>query len=131
MTVTLLAIAAAIAVDDAGRRLAALVALALKRADVTQDYVSLVTGIPRNKLSEQLAGKVPFTGLCRILANRALKDETDFWFELTAIFADQVNRAVVSIDLGHIVSKLEEIVGAPKRMARMDLPNELEQRERA
>lgn len=110
----------AVAVDEAGRRLAATVAHALKRADVTQDYVSRVTGIPASKLSDQLAGKVPFTGLCRILASAELKNETDFWLELLDLLADGVNRAFVPRDLGYVIAKLEMLVGAP-RMVKADL----------
>jgi hypothetical protein len=115
LTVTLLAIGVwTVAVDESARRFAATVAIALKRADVTQDYVSRVTGIPPNKLSNQLAGKVPFTGLVRILASRELRDETDFWLELMDLLADGVNRALVPMDLGYVIAKLELLVGAPR-----------------
>lgn len=112
--------AATVVADAAGQKLAALVALAMKRADLTQDYVARCTGIPPNKLSEQLAGKTPFTGLYRILSNVELRQETELWCELVELLAHEIDRRVVPVDLGTIVAKLEEIVGKPKA-ARMDL----------
>lgn len=101
-----LLIFSAVVVNEASRQLAATIALVLKRADLTIDYVSRVTGIPPNKLSDQLAGKVPFTGLCRILASDELRSETEFWPEFIGLCAKRV---------GCIVATIEDVVHASKR----------------
>ena len=126
MTLTLFALTTAVYVlDEASRRLAALVSLAMQKADITQDYVSRCTGIPAARLSDQLAGKAPFTGLCRILANDELRTETDLWLELTDLFAGRVDRMLAPLQYADVIERLkriEDLIGRPRRMARMALP---------
>ena len=101
--------------------LAALTKDAMRRADLTQDYVARVTGIPPNKLSEQLSGQRPFTGLVRF-GCREMREETDFWTEFAAGLADRVDKALVPRDLGSLVSGVEELIGTKRRMVKAGLP---------
>lgn len=122
MTLTFCFLAAAVVAADAStRRLASTVARAMQRAGLTQDYVARCTGIPPNKLSLQLSGQAPFTGLCRILISEELRRETDFFQELVALLAEQVDRALVPRDLGRLVAKVERLTER-KTMARMESP---------
>lgn len=119
ITLTGVGIGAALAIDAAALVLVADVRLAMKRADLSLDFVSRVTGIPPQRLSDQLNGKTPFTGFWRF-ATREMR-ETDFWTEFIEIQADRVNRVVVRADVGALISKLDSLVG-PKPMAKADLP---------
>lgn len=94
--------------------LARSVRLAMKRADLTLDYVSRVTGIPIQRLSDQLNGKTPFTGFCRFFSGEMR--ETDFLEEWLAIVADGVGRIVLPRGV-----QLMVVSDAPKRMAKADL----------
>jgi hypothetical protein len=101
--------------------LASITAQAMDRAGLTQDYVSHVTGIPANKLSDQLAGKVPFTGFCRF-GYQEIRRDTQFWPEFANVLADQVDRALVPRDLGTLLERVTELVSGQKRMLKADLP---------
>lgn len=129
MTVMTIALVGTVVADCAARKLATTVALALKRADVTQDYVARVTGIPPNKLSLQLSGQAPFTGLCRILISHELRHETDFWQELVMLMAQSIDRALVPNDIAALVSKVDQLVNK-KHMAKAALIV-MDQQERA
>ena len=127
MTVTLLACGlgltlGAAAVDATTADLLADVRLALKRADLSLDYVARCIGIHYSKLSRQLAGDEPFTLCWRILASSEIR-QTEFWPEFLALRAARVDRAVVSSTLGQLVASVSELVAATKKpMAKMELP---------
>lgn len=108
--------AAALAIDHAARELVGDVRLAMKRADLSLDFVSRVTGVPPQRLSDQLNGKTPFTAFWRFTA-REIR-ESGFWLELVALRAARVDRYVVNREIGHLIERVEELVGQ-KPMARM------------
>lgn len=114
---TLFLLAATIAVDAAARKLAAAFRLAMKRADLSLDYVSRVIGVPPNKLSNQLLGKVPFTAAWRFFVGEMR--ETGFASELLAIFAADLDRAL--LPRGVVVVYAEAPERIPKRMAKASL----------
>lgn len=120
ITVTLLTVGAALAIDAAARELVADVRLAMKRADLTLDFVSRVTGVPPQRLSDQLNGKVPFTGFWRFWVGE-MRD-TDFRPEFLEIQAERVNRLLVRVDLGALIAKLDQLVGS-KPMVKAALPS--------
>lgn len=122
MTVILpAAVLAALAVDAATHELLTDVRLAMKRADLSLDYVARCCLVPPEKLSHQLAGRLPFTYCWRILANAEIR-ESDFWPELLALRAERFDRALVSSELGVLVARVTALVDAVKKpMARMDL----------
>lgn len=111
---------AAIAIDAAARQLLADVKLAMKRADLSQDFVCRVTGVPLQRLSDQLNGKTPFTAFWRF-ATQEMRD-TGFWLEFVDIQAARVNRELVRVDLGALISKLDAFVGG-KPMVKAALPS--------
>lgn len=120
MTVTSIAIWSAVltgasAIDT---WLASIADEAMDRAGLTQDYISLVTRIPPARLSDQLTGKLPFTGFVRFGCEE-IRTKTTFWMEFAVVLADRVDRAVVPTDLGRLVSGLEELLGQKRRMAKM------------
>lgn len=97
--------------------LASIAAEAMKRADLTQDYVSRVTRITPARLSDQLSGKLPFTGLVRFGCEE-IRLHTDFWTEFADVLAARVNCALVPRDLGSLLAGVEELVGMKRRMAK-------------
>ena len=96
-------------IDEAARDLAADAKLAMKRADLSLDFVARVINVPRPKLSEQLNGNLPFTFLCRF-AGREMW-ETDFWAEFLELRARRIDRALVSSSLGRLVVAVERLAG--------------------
>lgn len=119
MSVACVALGATV-VDAAAKELAADVRLAMKRADLSLDYVSRVLGVPGPRLSDQLLGKLPFTYFWRFTA-REIR-ESDFWTELLAIEAERYHATLVLLpELSTLIHRVEELVGH-KPMARMDLP---------
>jgi hypothetical protein len=130
MTVTLYALlGAAFTIDASSRLLVADVRLAMKRADLSIDYVARVIGVAPNKLSDQLNGKTLFTAFARFGCDE-LRRETEFWLEFTAIQAERVNRELVRANLGELIAKVEELISG-KRMLRMALPVTEQMKERA
>lgn len=121
VTVTLCLVgAAAYVIDEGARELAADVKLAMKRADLSVDFVARVIGVPRPKLSDQLNAVTPFTSFWRFTA-REIRD-SDFWPELLELRARRLDRALVKSDLARLVMRVEQLVGAePKRMAKAAL----------
>ncbi len=107
------------AIDAAAKQLAADVARAMKRADLTQDYVARVLGIPPSKLSLQLSGQLPFTTLWRFFVNVEMQ-QTDFRLEFFDIQAERIDRRMVAMDLGALVTSLQDAFGK-KPMAKMAL----------
>lgn len=101
------------------RHLGQLVALAIRKAGLTDDYVSLVTGIPRNKLSEMLSGKVRFTGLDRILLSRDIREDTLFWLYFADGLANEMAHAIVPRDLGTLLGHVERFFGEKRQMAKI------------
>jgi predicted XRE-type DNA-binding protein len=128
VTVTLGLFSAAIAIDECARQLAADVALAMKRADLTQDFVSRCINVPRPKLSDQLAGKASFTTLWRFFVVREIR-ESEFLVELLDILGQRVDRALVQSDIARLVATVDALLGrqhareARKRMAKASLPS--------
>lgn len=57
ITLMAYAVCGAAVIDHAARELAADARLAMKRADLTLDYVARATGVPHSRLSDQLNGK--------------------------------------------------------------------------
>ena len=108
-TLLLFIAGAALVVDEAARELGALVKLAIKRADLTQDQVARFIGVPIPKLSDQLNGKVPFTSLWRFFVAPEMR-ETDFVSELLGVLAPRVNLALVSQDIGDVLAGLTELL---------------------
>lgn len=106
---TMVTIGAVLAIDRAARDLVADVRLAMKRADLSVDFVSRCTGVPPSRLSDQLNGKTPFTAFWRF--GTAEMRETDFWVEFLELQAERVDRMLVSRDLGTLVAKVEAMVG--------------------
>jgi hypothetical protein len=100
--------------------IASIASEAMKRADLTQDYISRVTRIPAARLSDQLSGKLPFTGFVRF-GCREIRENTFFWTAFVEVLADRVDRAVVPVDVARLVAGVEELVGQKRRMARMSL----------
>ena len=122
MTVTLFAWAVALyAAKEIDTWLASIAREAMRRADLTQDYISRVTGIPVARLSDQLSGKLPFTGLVRF-GCAEIREETDFWLEFADVLAHQLHRDLVPSDWGRLIAGVEELVGAQRRMAKASLP---------
>jgi hypothetical protein len=122
MTPALLAIGflgAGVALDETARQLAADVRLAMKRADLSLDYVSRVLVVPPNKLSDQLNAKAHFTYLRKFFISRELREETDFLSEFFDIFADRINRIALPRGVSVLFAKVD---GTPKRMAKAELP---------
>ena len=115
----MLLLGAALAIDAA---LAASARLAMKRADLSLDYVSRVTGIPIQRLSDQLNGKTPFTGFWRFFAGEMR--ETDFLDEWLPLVADGIERIVLPRGV-----QLLFVGDATKRMAKADLPLTAERRQ--
>lgn len=126
ITVMLLAGGATVVLDRASRQLVADVRLAMKRADLSLDYVSRVTGIPPSRLSDQLNGKTPFTGFWRFWVGE-MRD-TDFRIEFLELQAGHVDRLLVRVDLGALIQRLDELVTST-RMAKANLtaPEQKEQ----
>ena len=109
-------------VDEAAKQLAADVKLAMKRADLSLDYISRVLSVPVSRLSDQLNGKTPFTFFWRF-SHREIRDLTEFWPEFMDIQADRMNRLLVRADLGRLIARLDESLAAcPKRMVKAALP---------
>lgn len=115
ITVTLFA-GAAMAVDAV---LAADARKAMKRADLTLDYVSRVTGVPMSRLSDQLNGKTPFTAFWRFFTGEML--DTDFRAQFIDIQCERLDRVPVPRQLGDLLARVEELIGV-KPMQKMDLP---------
>jgi hypothetical protein len=114
--ITFVGIAASLAIDAV---LAADAKLAMKRADLTLDYVSRVTGIPLQRLSDQLNGKTPFTGFWRFFTGEMR--ETDFFHEFMEIQCRRMGGTYCPTGLGELVDSvrtLVEIAGEKKRMAK-------------
>lgn len=107
---------------DGRLKLAASVAVAMKRADMTQDYVQRVTQMSGSKLSDQLAGKDRFTGLCRILESDEIQQHTDFWIEWLSIQAEAHGRVLLPKDHGVLLAKVDRLLdGLTKPMVKAGL----------
>ncbi len=110
---------AAYVIDQAARDLVADVKLAMKRSDLTLDFVSRVIGVPTNKLSDQLNGKLAFTSFWRFTASELR--EAGFWVELLDIRARRVDRVLMRSDLATLVGLVEQLVQERKHMAKASL----------
>lgn len=123
---TLMLFAAAFVINELGRALIEDVKLAMKRSNLSLDYVARVTNTPISRLSDQLNGKDPFTAFCRFYASDELRDKTMFWQEFQPLQDARINRLCLAVDLGALLTKVEALtalVGArPKVMARAGLP---------
>lgn len=115
----LYAATAAYVIDAAARDLVVDVRLAMKRADLSLDYVARATGVPHSRLSDQLNGKTPFTAFWRFTAPD-IRD-SDFWIEFLTLRVERVDRSVVMRDLGRLVGAVEVLIGH-KPMQKMALP---------
>lgn len=110
VTVTLCLLSgAAFVADQATRDLAKDAHDAIKNSNVTIDYVARVIRAPRQKLSDQLHGKAPFTLFCR-LANHELIAHSDFWPYFLELRAERFHRSLVSADLGRVVAGVERVI---------------------
>lgn len=124
MVFALTGCAAAFAVDQ---QLAADAKLAMKRADLSLDYVSRAIGhedkpYSLSKLSDQLNGKTPFTAFWRFFVGDMR--ETAFREEFFAIQADRIGHAFIpNAQIAGLVSRLDFLLGTvPKPMLKADLP---------
>lgn len=97
-----------IVIDQAARDLAADAKLAMKRADLTLDFVSRVTRVPLSRLSDQLNGKTPFTSLWRFYAFEEMR-QTDWRVEFGELQADRIQRLLVSADFRELLSKVDAL----------------------
>lgn len=114
--------AAAFAIDECARLLISDVRLAMKRADLSLDFVARTIKVPIPKLSDQLNGKTPFTSWWRF-ASKEIR-ATDFWLEFHDIEAGRLNRMLVRYDVGRILAGVDELVEdmrGRKRMAKATL----------
>jgi hypothetical protein len=112
-------------IDDCARLLVADVRLAMKRADLSLDYVARCIAVPIPKLSDQLNGKTPFTAWWRF-ACLEIRRDTTFWLEFAELQAARVDRVLVRADVGTLIAKVEALVGH-KPMARMAMPSAQQQ----
>jgi hypothetical protein len=85
------AVGAALQIDEAARDFCADVRMAMKRADLSLDFVARSIRVPGNKLSRQLHGYDPFTYFWRFTALDVL-----FWLELTRIRAQRLGGELVT-----------------------------------
>lgn len=104
---------AAMAVDAV---LAADARKAMKRADLTLDFVSRATGVPYSRLSDQLNGKTPFTAFWRFFTGEML--DTDFRAEFLEIQCERLDRVPVPRQLGLLVAGLDELLSTKRVMAK-------------
>ena len=118
MYTVIIVLGAAIAIDAV---LAADAKLAMKRADLTLDYVSRVTGVPLQRLSDQLNGKTPFTSFWRLFTGEMR--ETDFLSEFLDIQATRIDAVMVRGEkLAGLVLRMDFLLGStPKPMAKAEL----------
>lgn len=121
---TLVGVGSALVIDAAARELVADVRLAMKRADLTLDYVACVTKVPYQRLSDQLNAKTPFTSFWRFTC-REIK-ETRFWPEFLKLQEERFGYEQVSRDLGMLIAKVAELVNHKPVMAKaaLELPTE-------
>ena len=104
-------ISATLAIDSAAMQLVADIKLALKRADLSLDEVSYATGVPIQRLSDQLNGKTPCTCLWRLLVAPGMRD-TFFRLEFFTIQAERIDRAVVTVDLSRLLAGVEKLTSS-------------------
>jgi hypothetical protein len=118
ITLTFFTILGALAIDG---QLAADAKTAIKRADLTLDYVSRVTGIPIQRLSDQLNGKTPFTGFWRLFTGEMR--QTDFALEFFDIQAGRIDAVVLRGErLIGLVMRMDVLLGStPKPVAKASL----------
>lgn len=117
----MLFLGAAIAIDAV---LAADAKLAIRRADLTLDYVSRVTGVPMQRLSDQLNGKTPFTSFWRLFTGEMR--QTDFAIEFYEIQLQRADAVIVRGErLASMVLRMDYLLGAaPKPMAKAGLSHQ-------
>lgn len=118
VTVTLCLLACGALVFDAEvhRRLATIFGKTVRRCDIKLEWLATALGVPRPKLSDQLAGKVPFTYMWRFFVSTALRREyPEFREELLDLLAEDIDRALITPDLAFLIR-------GRKKMARASLP---------
>lgn len=98
------ALGMAFAMNDRTRELLADVRLAMKRADLSVDYVARVCGVPPNKASDQLRGVSPFTALWRLFSAPEICGSA-FEAELLTLRAERKDRTVVRADVGVVLEQ--------------------------
>jgi hypothetical protein len=102
---------ATLAIDTVALQLVADIRLALKRADLSLDEVSYATGVPIQRLSDQLNGKTPCTCLWRLLVAPEMR-VTLFRLEFLTIQAERIDRAVVGVDLSRLLAGVEQLTSS-------------------
>ncbi len=107
------AVLAAFHIDDAARELVADIRLAMKRADLSLDYVSRVIRVPGPKLSDQLLGKQPFTSFWRFVTPEITR--TGFWHEFFAVRAERHGGVYVRGELAALVRGVDQLVHQKKK----------------
>src|SRR6476469_5039096 len=95
-------------VSDDSRQLVADIRLAMKRSDLSLDYVARCICVPVPKLSEQLNGKQPFTSWWRFFSPEI--NGTSFWHEWHAIRAERHGGVYVRGQLAALVRGVEQLV---------------------
>lgn len=93
--------------DPVARLLAADVGRALERAWISRQAASIDLGIPLNKLSDQLNGKLPFTTCWKFLVGL---EDPDFTQEFLGLQAERVNAIVVTVpDLRALLTEVRAL----------------------
>lgn len=119
---------AAFEMNEHARQLIADTRLALDRSQNSIDFSSRCAQMPQCKLSDQLRGASPFTSLWRLFAADDLHAST-FEDEYLALRARRRGLMLVRVDLGSLITKLDELVRAlPKPMAKAVLPDSQSER---
>lgn len=107
--------AVAFEINEPARELVADVRLAMKRADLSLDYVARCTSVPVQRLSDQLNAKTPFTSFWRFVAPEIKASR--FWDELFAIRAERHGGIYVRGELAALVRGVEQLVIQRKERA--------------
>lgn len=105
-------LSAAFGITDESKALVGDVRLAMKRADLSLDYVARCTGVPVPKLSDQLNSKTPFTAFWRFIAPEILA--SGFWHELFALRAERQGGVYVRGELAALVRSVQQLVSEKK-----------------
>lgn len=109
-------LSATFAINDDSRQLVADVRLAMKRADLSLDFVARCTRVPVSKLSDQLNSKTPFTSFWRFIAPEILASH--FWHELFALRAERQGGIYVRGELAALVRSVQRLVSEKEKEQR-------------
>lgn len=118
LTLITMLVVTVIAIDQAARELGADVRLAMKRANLSLDFVARCFGLSQSsKLSVQLDAKQPFTFYRRFFESAEILASA-FEAEFLAIRAERRRLALVRSDVGELIARLEAVLPAKRPMAK-------------